>query len=162
MVEQQIAYSTADPRDGASKDRRRNQSEHAPQGVQSEWQTEVSFNQTRDEHGFECIARGEYDGTRDVAVAKEIGRDGCSHDPDDDRQPCRGPKPDYHARRDTRSWPENGNAIRFCEQGKAQPCRREIRDADRNRERYGNNPGRQEFGNRRRALTDLSAANFVA
>jgi hypothetical protein len=34
---------------------------------------EVSFNQTRDEHGFECIDQGEYDGTRNVAVAKEIG-----------------------------------------------------------------------------------------
>ena len=53
--------------------------------------TEVSFNQIRDEHGFECIARGENDRTRDVAIAKEIGRDGCSHDPDNDRQPCFGP-----------------------------------------------------------------------
>ena len=59
--------------------------------VQSESGTEVSFNQIRDEHGFECIARGENDRTREVAVAKEIGRNGCTHDPDNDRQPCFGP-----------------------------------------------------------------------
>jgi hypothetical protein len=59
--------------------------------VQSESGTEVSFNQIRDEHGFECIARGENDRTREVAVAKEIGRNGCTYDPDNDRQPCFGP-----------------------------------------------------------------------
>ena len=33
-----------------------------------------------------ALHAGEYDGTRDVAVAKEVGRYGRSHDPDDDWQ----------------------------------------------------------------------------
>jgi hypothetical protein len=57
----------------------------------------------------------------DVAIAKQIGRDRCSHHPDDDRPPSRRTKGDQNPRSHSCGGPEHGNTIDRLQQCKAQP-----------------------------------------
>jgi len=63
--------------------------------------------------------------------------------PDNDRPSRAGPESDQGAGGHTCGRPENGNTLRFGQQGKAKPRCYEIYDADRDGEPNRANPPRQ-------------------
>jgi len=95
------------------------------------------------EHRFPCIAQTEQNGAPEIAVAKQIGHDGCRHGADNDRPSRLRPESDQRAGGHPCGRPENGDPLGLGQQRKAKPRRDEIDDADRDREPDRANPPRQ-------------------
>ena len=109
------------------------------------------------QHGFAGIAHGEENGAPEIAVAEQIGHDGCRHRADDDRPARARPERDQDAGRDTGGGPEHGHAFRLGQQRKAQARGQEIGDADRDGEPDQADPPRQvDAGGQRVTLNRLS------
>jgi hypothetical protein len=101
------------------------------------------FDEPCRQHGFSGVAYGKENRAPEIAVAKKICRDGCSHRADNDRPSCAGPESDQDASGHTGGRPENGNTFRLGQQGKAKPGCQEIDDGDRDSEPDQATPPRQ-------------------
>src|SRR4030095_7992435 len=76
----------------------------------------------------------------DGSVAGEMGRNGRRNHTDSHRPPHVAPQGNQDAGRNTRGWPEDGDAIRLGLQKKAQTRRPEIYNADCDSELDRNQP----------------------
>ena len=138
----------ADAGNGGPDDRCRKQSQNVAQSIEAEMRTEVALDEARCDQGFRRVAQREDESAQEVPVAQQIGNDGCDHRAGRHRPSRAGPKSDQDAGGNTRRRPEHGHAVGFGQQSKAQPCRQEIGDADRDSEpdRAGPPPHRGSSG----------------
>jgi hypothetical protein len=127
---------------------------HIAQPAEAERETEIALDQPCRKQSFARIGESEKSGAPDVPVAHQIGNDSRDNHGCGDRQSCVAPKRDQHAGGQTGSRPEQGNAIGFGEQRKAQLRCEEIGNANRDGEPDRSNP-------RQRRVGAPCAANFL-